>query len=243
MLRLHCLKHVPFEGLGTIADWSAARGYETNVAELSLDDPLPPLENVDMLFVMGGPMGVHDVGQHPWLADEKRYVRAAIDAGVATIGICLGAQLLAEALGATVTPNAHSEIGWWEVELTGDPTTSTAFVTLPGRFTTFHWHSDTFSLPPGCALVATSAACPTQAFEFERGRVTGLQFHPELDIVRIEEILARCAIDVEHPGRWIQQPAAFLSRYDLADAIRDDLWRYLDAFVAQHVAIAEPSPT
>src|SRR3990172_9270172 len=111
-MRLHWLQHVAFEGLGSIEPWAAASGFTVSATRFHAGDPLPSLAGIDWLVVMGGPMGVHDHGRHPWLTDEKRLLEAALARGLRVLGICLGAQLVAEALGAAVRPHRVKEIGW-----------------------------------------------------------------------------------------------------------------------------------
>uniref|UniRef100_UPI0035623CEA type 1 glutamine amidotransferase n=1 Tax=Pontiella sp. TaxID=2837462 RepID=UPI0035623CEA len=110
-MNLHWLQHVPFEGLGTIEQWAADHGAEITCTRLYAGDALPDLNSFDRLVVMGGPMGIHDHGEHPWLVEEKRFIKQAIDANKTVVGICLGAQLMADALGAEVYPGPHKEIG------------------------------------------------------------------------------------------------------------------------------------
>jgi len=114
-MRAHYLQHVPFEGLASIGRWLDAAGYEISATRLFDPEKLPSLDNIDLLVIMGGPMSVNDEKAFPWLAAEKQFVRDAIDSGKAVLGICLGAQLIASALGARVYPNAVKEIGWFPI--------------------------------------------------------------------------------------------------------------------------------
>ncbi len=112
-MKVHVLQHVPFEGLGSIDPWLASRGAEVAYTRFFQNDPLPSPGSMDLLVVMGGPMSVNDEGELAWLAPEKRFVRDAVESGVPVLGICLGAQLIASALGACVYPNRVKEIGWF----------------------------------------------------------------------------------------------------------------------------------
>src|SRR5690349_10353973 len=114
-MRVHYLQHVPFEGLGTIEGTLRARGARIHGSKMYAGEKLPELDEFDALVIMGGPMSVHDEQQLPWLIDEKRFVRAAVHAGKRVLGICLGAQILAEVLGGKVIPNAFREVGWFPV--------------------------------------------------------------------------------------------------------------------------------
>ena len=104
-MRLHWLQHVPFEGLGCIEPWAAAKAFDISCTRLFADEPLPAIGTFDWLVIMGGPMGIYDLDEHPWLAAEKKFIKSSIDAGKTVLGICLGAQLIADVLGAKGIPN------------------------------------------------------------------------------------------------------------------------------------------
>ena len=144
-MRVHVLQHVPFEGLGSIEPWLVQRDTEIRYTRLFERDPLPDLDAVDLLVAMGGPMSVNDEAQFSWLEPEKRTVREAIEREIRVLGICLGAQLIASALGSRVYPNAVKEIGWWPIQ-GGIQGTEEAF-RFPSQCTVFHWHGETFDLP------------------------------------------------------------------------------------------------
>jgi GMP synthase-like glutamine amidotransferase len=175
-MRAHYLQHVPFEGLGSIDAWLREAGYQVGVTRLFEDEGFPELDGIDLLIVMGGPMSVNDEAQYPWLVREKTFIRAAIEADIAVLGVCLGAQLIATACGARVYPNHAQEIGWFPVErvASADPEN----FAFPPEVTVLHWHGETFDLPEGACHLARSAACANQAFQLGNG-VLGLQFHLE----------------------------------------------------------------
>lgn len=114
-MRIHCLQHVPFEGHGHIAEWAGRYGHQVSKTALYADEPLPKIDDFDFLIAVGGPMGVHDTALHPWLIKEKYFIKAALRAKKCVLGICLGAQLMADVLGANVYSNDHKEIGWHPV--------------------------------------------------------------------------------------------------------------------------------
>ncbi len=142
-------------------------------------DPIPDTEHYDIVFVFGGPMNADEDDRYPWLPGEREVVRRAVESGQAVVGLCLGSQLLARSLGATVSKNPVKEIGWDLVTLTEDGRNDTVFGGLPTLLPVFQWHGDTFSLPEGAALLATSTRCQHQAFR-AGDRVYGFQFHVEL---------------------------------------------------------------
>jgi len=215
-MRIHCLQHVPFEGPSGFADWAGTRGHELLVTHLSDGTAPPGPDGFDWLVVMGGPMGVHDEAQHPWLLAEKALLREAIAAGKTIIGVCLGAQLLAEALGARVYRNAEKEIGWLPIELTEEGRASSLLGFLPERIEVFHWHGDTFELPPGALHLARSQACANQAYLWD-GRVLGLQFHVETTPASLHELVEHGADDIV-AGPYVQSAGRMLaaSREDFA---------------------------
>ena len=169
------------------------------------DGLLPALENVSALIVMGGAMGANDDHRHPFLIDLKDLIRAVVSARIPYLGICLGGQLLAAALGAKVVSNRWQELGTLTVSLNDDGKADPLFSGIPERFATVQWHHDSFDIPDGGILLASSAACPHQAFRV--GDVAwGLQFHPEMT-----ELLVRdwCAWDKATAARTDEIVAAF----------------------------------
>jgi GMP synthase-like glutamine amidotransferase len=178
MLRIHYFQHVPFEGLGCIETWAFEKEHTLTATKFYTAYQLPEIEMIDWLIVMGGPMSVHDEAIQPWLKDEKAFIKKAIAAGKTVVGICLGAQLVAEALGASIYLNAYKEIGWFDVRRTPQAN-NTLLNGLEPAFTVFDWHGDTFDLPEGAEHLLQSEACINQAFLFQQ-KVLGLQFHFEV---------------------------------------------------------------
>lgn len=175
--RIHYLQHVPFEGLGYIEVWALQRGYALSVTKLYEPHVFPILEDFDMLVIMGGPMGTYEEDKYPWLEEEKSFVRKSINAGKPVIGVCLGSQIIANALGAEVYPNGEKEIGWMPVSMTNEAVAF--FDASSSKPVVFQWHGDTFDLPNGARLLASSDVCVNQAFLYN-DRVLGLQFHFEV---------------------------------------------------------------
>jgi GMP synthase-like glutamine amidotransferase len=174
---LHVLlfRHVPFEGAGRIHDVLSARGIEIRVCDRAAVSPEAAVQAAGLIF-MGGPMSVND--DLPYLRHEELLIREAIGRGAPVLGICLGAQLIARALGARVHANPVKEIGWFDVHPCEAAAGDALFSTLGPTETVFHWHGEMWDLPSSGTLLASSAACRHQAFRFGRN-VYGVQFHLE----------------------------------------------------------------
>jgi len=189
-MRVHYLQHVSFEGAAAIETWAHERGHSLSHTEFFESAPvvgqtsklqtLPSLDQFDFLVIMGGPMSVHDEAEYPWLVPEKALVRSAVDERKAVLGVCLGGQLMADALGAEVTKHHTPEIGWYPIELTEGGRQEAVLADYPNVFTALQWHGDTFAIPAGARRLAQSTACANQAFAYDDGRVIGLQFHLEV---------------------------------------------------------------
>jgi GMP synthase-like glutamine amidotransferase len=198
IMNVHVLQHVPFEGVGSIENWLRQREAKVSYTRFFENWTLPRPSNPDLIIVMGGPMSVHDEDQFPWLAHEKRFVREAMDANRPMLGICLGAQLLAQALGSEVHPGAEKEIGWFEITRVAS---KDAFE-FPAAMKVLHWHGETFTLPHGAMHLARSKVCEHQAFEFGRN-IMGLQFHLETTPASLDSMIRNCRAELV-PGRFVQ---------------------------------------
>lgn len=209
-MRAHCLQHVAFEGLGNLDPWLKTAGFEVTVTRFFEGAGLPKAEDIDFLVVMGGPMSVNDEVEFPWLSAEKAFIRGAVQARTPVLGVCLGAQLIASAMGARVTPNPCKEIGWLPVQAV-PPAGDRAFPVFrfPGEVEVFHWHGETFDLPAGAVLLASSAGCRNQAFQLGPS-VIGLQFHLETTPETLRGLVANCRAELV-PSRYVQPEAALLA--------------------------------
>ncbi len=216
-MRIHYLQHVPFEDLANIDAWAKKRGHDVSGTMLFQDEPLPALDEFDWLIIMGGPMNIYEHDKYPWLVREKEFIRRAIDADKIVLGICLGAQLMADVLGGKVRRNEHKEIGWFPVRLTADAMRSPVFRVLPEEFVAFHWHGDTFDIPPGAVRTAESQACRNQAFVM--GKAVGLQFHLESSMDSIDHLILNCSDELKD-GKYVQRPKELLSHLDRFPEIR-----------------------
>ena len=206
-MRAHYLQHVPFEGLGNIESWLQAHSAEITSTPLYESCDFPDFREIDLLVIMGGPMSVNDEAAFPWLVAEKQFIRSAIDHGVAVLGVCLGAQLIASAMGARVYRNAEKEIGWFPVHGVAAEFLST--FKFPATTDVFHWHGETFDLPPGALRLAGSEGCENQAFQMGTS-VIGLQFHLETTPASAKEMIAH-GQDELIPSRYVQTAEEILS--------------------------------
>ena len=189
----------------------------------------PGIEEIDFLIVTGGPMSVNDESQYPWLIEEKNFIKSAIEAGKPVLGICLGAQLITDAMGGKVCPNSEKEIGWFPVEAV-DLENSSAY-RFPEETEVFHWHGETFSLPAGAVQIAKSQGCNNQAFQIG-SNVIGLQFHLETTPVSAQSIVENCRDELVE-GLYIQTETEILSapeeRYSSINRLMGSILEYLHA--------------
>ncbi len=177
-MKIHYLQHVSYEGLGSIEAYFQKKGYPLTATHLYEGQTLPTVQDFDWLIIMGGEMGIYDEGIYPWLNDEKRFITEAIASGKTVLGICLGAQLIADVLGATIHKNPYREIGWFPIRRPSEAETTPLSLAFPDEVEVFHWHEDTFDLPEGAISIAESEACKNQGFVMD-DRIVGLQFHLE----------------------------------------------------------------
>lgn len=205
-MRVRIIQHVAHEGPGSVLAWCAERSAEVAYSRLWESQVLPVVDDFDVLVVLGGPMSVNDEAALPWLAPEKQLIGDAVAAGKSVLGICLGAQLIAAALGAKVYANPEPEIGWHAVRAVSGPATPFDW---PRRLRGFHWHQETFDLPPRATLLASSFACFHQAFCVGR-RIVGLQFHPEATTESVATLIAASQQDLP-AGGFVQSPAEMLA--------------------------------
>ena len=238
-MRAHYLQHVPFEGLGSIAHWLESAGYQTTATKFYESTSLPHPEQFDLLIILGGPMSVNDDDRFPWLRTEKQFIRHTIASGKAVLGICLGAQLIASALGESVYPNRRKEIGWFPVE--GIPPLQESTFHFAPSVEVFHWHGDTFDLPEGAVLLARSEACENQAFQLGHN-VIGLQFHLETTPESARALVTNCREELS-PLKFVQPEAIILDQApDKYQAI-NDLMAEMLLFLAEKAIPSPSKPT
>ena len=213
-MRIQLIEHDPEDFSRTnISFWAAEKGHTVNQIYICNNEKLPPIDSFDLLMVMGGSQNAWDDQGYSWLREEKAFVAKAVDQGKLYLGICFGAQLLAEALGGKIFPNEHKEIGWHEVSLNQDGRESFLFRNVPPSFVTFHWHSDHFSLPDNCTRLAFSPPTENQAFVCNERPAVGLQFHPEYTRDMVKYYAAKRSQDWV-PDKYVSSADEVLARTD-----------------------------
>ncbi len=216
MKNAHYLQHVPFEDPAALLPWLTQNGYSISSSKLWESTNLPDVHTIDLLIIMGGPMNIYEEKIHPWLSIEKKYIEEVINKNIPVIGICLGAQLIADVLGAKVYKNTHPEIGWFPVQRI----ITEKFPILdniPSTFSAFHWHGDTFSIPHNAEHILQSEACTNQAFIYNNS-VLALQFHIESSEESIKNLLIHCK-DELIDDVYVQREAMILS--DIGNKVKE----------------------
>lgn len=230
-MRIHCLQHVAFETPGTIAEWAAVNNSLITYTYLFEETfSFPSLTDFDVLLIMGGYMNVDEEEKFPWLKQEKRFIKDAIDAGRKIIGICLGSQLIASALQCAVYKGKEKEIGFLPVQFSNEAMSNPLFNHFSSPYTLFHWHGDTFDLPENAAVIASTSVCKHQAY-FINPNILGLQFHLEMDDIIIEQMLLHDGEELKERGNYIQSAEEIRSGFDFLDKNKEDLFLLLDKFL------------
>lgn len=225
-MRAHCFQHEPFEGMAAIETWLKKNHFDISYTYFFESQEIPSIEEVDWLILMGGGMSVNDEKELPWLVKEKEFVRQYINQGKVVIGICLGAQMIASSLGAKVYRNSQKEIGWFPVGKV-DSAKSGLFASFPKELTVFHWHGETFDLPEGAELIASSEACKNQIFTINKN-VIGFQCHLETTAESLTSLSDNCRAELQ-PAPFIQtevQMVAHEKKY--AAGMQSALFEVLD---------------
>jgi len=226
---LYCLQQVPFEGPGMIDPVLQQMGYSLKCIKLYNGDVPPDSEVIDYLIILGGPMDIEDEDQYPWLADEKKLIKAMIDAGKPVLGICLGAQFIAQVLGKTVYPAEHQEVGWYPIDLTQAAREHDLTSSWGVHPTVFHWHSNTFDLPEGAIHLASTDACVNQAFILNEN-IIGLQFHLEIGRHQVQRMIDNWGRYNEN-GPYIQDPEEMLEQSDASERTQKMLQQLMEFWV------------
>lgn len=229
-MKIHYLQHVPFETPASILEWAKEHKHKIVAHQLYKGDKLPVPSAIDMLIVMGGPMGVYDDKKFPFLKDEKILLGKLIPTKKKVLGICLGAQILASVLGAQVKKNRFKEIGFFPVTRAQNASGSVFGDLLPESFTPFHWHGDAFDIPKEAVHLAQSAACRNQAFSYGNN-ILALQFHLESTPESVEALISHCGKDLA-PSEYIRSESSIKQGFTNLEENKKIMFRLLDGLCA-----------
>ena len=205
------MQHVSFEGLGSIEVVLKESSHSISVTRMFANEPFPEISDIDWLIVMGGSMGVHDDKAYPWLKTEKQFIKNVIQSGKVVLGICLGAQLIAEVMDAQVYKNKYREIGWFDINFNPNLNHTLLKDIFPKQIEVFHWHGDTFDIPEDAIPIASSEATPNQGFIFDN-RVIALQFHLETTPESAKALIDNCSNELDG-SKYVQNEQEILSNY------------------------------
>jgi GMP synthase-like glutamine amidotransferase len=229
-MHIHCLQQVAFENPGTIVEWAKNNGHTISYTYFfEANFALPNVNDIDALLVMGGYMNVDEEAKYPWLVAEKQFIREVIAANRKVLGICLGSQLIAAALGSKVYYANEKEIGFFPISFTNEALQHPLFNHFTNRYNVFHWHGDTFDLPSNAILVASTATCKHQAFLIGNS-VLALQFHFEMNETVIEDMLLHDGHELEEQGNFIQTKEIIRQHYQHLQQNKKDMFLLLDKF-------------
>lgn len=228
-MKIHLFQHVLYEGPAAVGDWAASRNHELAVTKMFEMPRLPDINDVDMLILMGGPMGVYDEDRYGWLKAEKAFLKTYLKGKGRAVGVCLGAQLIAEALGARVYPHTEKEIGWYPVEWNPAFQEHANLAFLSESPNVLHWHGDTFDLPEKAQNVGLSAACGRQGFWVD-DHILALQFHLEMTPDSLQKLIANSADELSRGGLYVQKREQMMNSGQPFDECNKILFRLLDWF-------------
>jgi GMP synthase-like glutamine amidotransferase len=232
-MRIHCLQHLAFENPGTIKEWAEEKGHLLSYTYFYEDKfRFPPIGEIDVLLIMGGYMNVDEEQKFPWLVQEKEYIQHAISAGKKIIGICLGAQLIAVALGCKVYPAKEKEIGFFPIQFTKNALEHPFFDHFNNPYTVFHWHGDTFNLLENAQLIASTTTCKNQAYLIGNN-VLALQFHLEVNETIVSEMLLHDGHELQEVGSYIQQQTDIKKSFHSLQQNKKDFYLLLDKFLVK----------
>jgi len=221
----HIIQHVPFEGPGVILSWAEKQHYTVNYTRVWLGESFPAPEAFEWLVIMGGPMSVNEEAAYPWLAEEKKLIVEAVGAGKKVLGICLGAQAMAAALGAEIVPNAQKEIGWYPIHAVENEKELPISWLLDG-LTAFHWHGETFGIPEGAELLCSSEATINQGFMYGPTALA-LQFHLEVNELSLAGMVKELSDELQ-PAAFVMSGEQIMKVREHLEANQQAMFRILD---------------
>ena len=229
-MRIHCLQHVKFENPGTILEWAAQNNHSIGYTYFFESQFIwPDLDAVDALIIMGGSMNTDELEKYPWLIGEQILIREAIKAGKKILGICLGAQLIAAASGCKVYQGTEKEIGFFPIQFSDTALDLDLFNHFYNPYTVFNWHGDTFDLPEGAVLIASTAICKHQAYLIGNS-VLGLQFHLEMNEAVVEAMMRFDGQELNASASQIQTREKIKEGFTYLQQNKKDIFLLLDKF-------------
>lgn len=228
---IHVLQHEPAVAPGFIVTWAEKTNNILSFIRTWADDPWPEPDKVHLLIILGGTMNIDEENKHPWLRGEKAFLKKIASNATPVLGICLGAQLLADALGAQVYRNTHTEIGWHAVNFNQVALTIMHIKGFPVTMPLFHWHSYCFDLPQGAVSLGSSLATPVQGFVYNKCLVA-LQFHPEVTPAIIEDYMQDSSELLQSGEKFIQNEITIRLQYQQLSHLHQLLGKILNYLVS-----------
>jgi len=236
-MKIQVIQHSPINTLGTIQEYAKMKNHTIESIWFYDTESIPAIDSFDFLIIMGGPMGIFSYKENPWLKNEKKFIKQVIESGKPVLGICLGAQLLADILGTQVYENNYMEMGWFPVKAVSEAASkrekthiekSEFSKGLPEEITVFHWHSQTFDLPEGAIRLYESKGCKNQGFIYN-SRVVSLQFHPEVNEERIKSLIEHFG-NIMGDGPFVQNKKAMFGQEKHLIGTKEFMFLILEKF-------------
>ena len=226
-MKIHCIRHEPFEGLASIINWIQSNNHQLSYTHIYLGEVFPQIDEFELLIIMGGSASVYEKELYPWLIEEKKFIQKALKEKKKILGICLGAQILADALGAKVYKSACKEIGWFPVEFNTLLLPKLKF--LPDKLEVFHWHGDTFDIPAGAICIGSTKMISNQGFVYGEN-IIALQFHCEMDTEQLSMIIIGAGHELLEKGEYIQSEKQIIDNAHLIPSNNKLMFDILDYF-------------
>jgi GMP synthase-like glutamine amidotransferase len=210
-MKIHCLLHETFEGIASISDWISIHNHSVSYTRIFLNEPFPDTIDFELLIIMGGSASVYEEEKYQWLKEEKQFIKKAISSNCKILGICLGAQLLADVFKSRVYKGPEKEIGWFPVSFNKSELAYLTF--LPEQMTVFHWHGDTFDIPKGAIRIGSTEPIQNQGFMID-DHIFAIQFHLEMNENQVQQMLLHGGNDLAQKGNYIQSKNQIISQHE-----------------------------